>query len=84
MRQLEVKLQCFLQVGKSLLFGFTLAGDIGFEALGDVPIPFPPDGCSERSLHDHILSQYRGVGTLISLVRVLAGIRLVSPAVLAR
>ena len=59
--RLEVKLQRFLQVSKGLLFGLTLAGDIDFEALRDVPIPFPPDGGGEWSLHDHILSYRRQV-----------------------
>jgi len=53
---LEVKLQRLLQVGKRLFFGRALAGDVDFEALGDVPIPLPPNGCSKRSLHAHTLS----------------------------
>jgi len=36
LRWFEVKLQCFFQVGESLLFGFTLAGDIEFETLRNV------------------------------------------------
>ena len=53
----EVKLQRFLQVGQSLFFGLALAGDIDFEALGNVPIPFAPNCSGKRSLHDHILAQ---------------------------
>jgi len=56
LRRLEVKLQCFLQVDKSLFFARPLAGDIDFQALRNIPVPFPPDGRSERSLHYHILS----------------------------
>ena len=56
--RLEVKLQCFLQVVESLLFGLTLAGDIDFEALGDIPTSFAPDGRGEWSLHDNILSHF--------------------------
>jgi hypothetical protein len=33
-----------------------LAGDIDFQALGDVPLPLAPNSRGEWSLHDHILS----------------------------
>jgi hypothetical protein len=33
-----------------------LAGDIHFEALGNIPAPLAPDSCGERSLHVHIVS----------------------------
>ena len=56
MWRLEVKLQGFLQVGKSLFFALTLAGYVDFEALRDIPIPFAPDGCGERPLHETILA----------------------------
>jgi hypothetical protein len=39
-----MEFQCFPQIRKSLLFGFTLAGNVNSEALGDVPIPLTPDG----------------------------------------
>jgi len=51
-RGLEVKFQRFLQVRQRLLFALTLAGNIKFQALGEVPIALTPNGCSERSLHD--------------------------------
>jgi hypothetical protein len=56
LRWFEVQLQRFLQVGKSLFFAFTLAGDIDFEALRNVPPSFAPDGRGKRLLHDNILS----------------------------
>ena len=55
-RWFEVQLQRFLQVGESLFFAFTLAGDIDFEALRNVPLSFAPDGRGKRLLHDNILS----------------------------
>jgi hypothetical protein len=70
LRRLEVKLQCFFQIGKSLFFALALAGDIDFEALRNIPVPFTPDGRSERSLHYHILShdgqvsQYRNYASI--------------------
>jgi hypothetical protein len=51
-----MELKCFLQIGESLFFRFTLAGDIDFQALGDIPLPLAPDSCGEWSLHDDILS----------------------------
>src|SRR5258708_558195 len=57
LRRLEVQLECFLQVVESFFFTLTLAGDIHFETLRDIPLSFAPDCCSERSLHDNILSQ---------------------------
>ena len=56
LRRFEVQFQRFLQVGESLSFGFALASDIDFQALGDVPLPLAPNGRGEWSLHDHILS----------------------------
>ena len=52
-----MQLQRFLQVGESFFFALTLAGDIDFEALRNIPLSFAPDGRSERLLHDNILSQ---------------------------
>jgi len=57
LRQFEVKFERFFQIGESGFLGFTLAGNINFQALGDIPIPLAPDGCGEWSLHDCILSQ---------------------------
>ena len=51
-----MKLQGFLQVRESLFFGLALAGDIDFQALRNVPSPFPPDSRSKRSPHVNILS----------------------------
>ncbi len=47
----------FFEVGQGLLFGLALAGHVDFEALGNVPVPFTPDGCGERSRHGLILPQ---------------------------
>src|ERR1035437_3715668 len=56
LRWFEVQLQRFLQVGESLFFAFTLAGDIDFEALRNVPLSFAPDGRGKRLLHNNVLS----------------------------
>ena len=56
MRRFEVQFNRFLEVGKSLFLGFALAGDVEFEALGDIPLPFAPNGSRKRSLHDLIVS----------------------------
>jgi hypothetical protein len=47
-----------------------LAGDIDFEALGNVPLPLAPDGCREWSLHDHIVSQDADAGPVRQCGRV--------------
>ena len=57
MWRLEVQFQRFCQIGKSLFLGLALAGDVEFQALGDVPLPFTPNCRREWSLHDLILSQ---------------------------
>ena len=59
MGRLEVQFQRLPQVGEGLFFRFTLAGDIEFEALRDVPIALTPDGRGERSLHELIVSHPR-------------------------
>ena len=64
MRWFEVQFQRFLQVGKSLFLGLALAGDVEFQALGDIPLPLTPNGRSERSLHDLIVSQARVLRTV--------------------
>jgi hypothetical protein len=56
LRCFEVELQCLFQIGKSLVFAFTLAGDIRLQELRNVPIAFAPYDSREGSLHDHILS----------------------------
>ena len=48
----EVKFQCFFQVGERLLFGLALAGNIDFQALGNVPVSLAPNGCGKWSFHD--------------------------------
>lgn len=60
-RRLEVQFQRLFQVRQGLFFGFTLAGHIDLQALGDEPLPLTPNGCSERTRHAHILSQTPGV-----------------------
>jgi hypothetical protein len=47
LRLLEMKLQRFSQISERLFFGLALAGDIKFEALGDVPISFSPNSRGE-------------------------------------
>ena len=59
MRRFEVQFQRFLQVGQCLFLGLALAGDIEFQALRDVPLPFTPYGRGEWSLHDLIVSQVK-------------------------
>ena len=44
MWRLEMEFQRFLQVGESLFFGFTLASNVEFEALRDIPLSFAPNG----------------------------------------
>jgi hypothetical protein len=41
-----------------------LAGNVEFQALGDVPRPLAPDRRGEWSLHDSIVSQARNPRTL--------------------
>ena len=60
LRDFEVKLQRLLQISQGLVFALALAGNIQLQALRDVPIPFTPNGCGERSLHNYILSQAAG------------------------
>jgi len=52
-----MQFQRFLQIRESCVLSFALAGDIHFQALGDIPVAFPPYGCRERSLHKRIVSQ---------------------------
>ena len=59
LRRFEVQFQRFLQVGESFFLGLALAGDVEFQALGNVPLPLTPNGRSEWSLHDLIVSQAR-------------------------
>lgn len=57
-RWFEVEFEGFLEVGESFLLGGALAGDVEFEALGDEPGAFAPDGArGECSLHGLILPQ---------------------------
>jgi hypothetical protein len=57
-----MKLQRLFQIGKSFFFTFTLARNIDFKTLRDIPGSFAPDSCGEGSLHDHILSQVKQFG----------------------
>lgn len=56
LRRLEVKLQSLFQVGEGFFFGFTLAGDVNFEALRDVPITLAPNRCRKWTFHEGILA----------------------------
>ena len=56
MWRLEVEFQRFLEVVKRFFFGLTLARDIEFETLGDVPIAFAPDSCGKLPFHVHIVA----------------------------
>jgi hypothetical protein len=58
-RRLEMKLQRLLQICESLLFAVTLAGDIHFKTLRDIPMPFAPDTRRERALHRNPLLHHR-------------------------
>jgi hypothetical protein len=51
-----VELQSLFQIGEGLFFAFTLAGDIDFKTLRNIPVAFAPYCSGERSLHDRILS----------------------------
>ena len=51
-----MKLQRFFQVGESFFFGFTLAGDVDFETLGDKPVALSPYRCRKWAFHSGILS----------------------------
>jgi len=46
-----------LEIGQGFLFRFALAGDVNFEALRDVPIPFAPHGCRKWTFHEFILTK---------------------------
>lgn len=48
------------------MLGLSLARDIEFEALRDVPVPVAPDGRGEWSPNEHILSQVRGLGARLA------------------
>lgn len=63
MRRFEVQFNRFLEVGKSLFLGLPLAGDIEFEALGDIPLALTPNGSRKWSLHDLIVSQAKVLRT---------------------
>src|ERR1035437_9250171 len=64
LRWFEVELQSLLHIGEGLFLGFTLAGNVEFQALGDVPRPLAPDRRGEWSIHDLIVSQARNPRTL--------------------
>src|ERR1700722_15525357 len=59
MRRIEMKLQRFFQVRQRLLFGLTLAGDVNFQTLRDIPTAFAPHRRRKWPLHDPILPQNR-------------------------
>jgi hypothetical protein len=51
-----VKLEGFRQVCESFLLALSLAGNIDFQALRDIPLPLAPNGRGKWSLHALILS----------------------------
>lgn len=55
--RLKVQFKGFFKVGEGLFFRLALARHVDFKALGDVPVPFSPDGGGEWSFHGHILAQ---------------------------
>jgi hypothetical protein len=63
LRRFEVEFNRFLEIGKSLFLGLPLAGDIEFEALGDITRPLAPNANRKQSLHDLIFSQARVLRT---------------------
>ena len=75
MRRFEVQFNRFLEVGKSLLPGLALAGNVEFEALGDIPLPLAPNASRKWSLHDLIVSQVRERCTAARVPMVASQIR---------
>lgn len=53
----EMQFQCFFQIGQSLIFRLTLAGNIQIQALRDVPVFFFPNRDGELAFHAYIVSQ---------------------------
>ncbi len=47
LRLLKIQLQRLLQVSERFLLALALAGDVGFQTLGDKPLSFTPGGCDE-------------------------------------
>src|ERR1700694_1183952 len=58
-RWFKMQFQRFLEVCECLVFGLTLACDIEFQALSNIPLAFTPNSRSEWSLHVLILSHSR-------------------------
>jgi len=54
--RLEVKLESFGEVCKSLFLGLSLTGDIDFQTLRDIPVALAPDSRGEQSLHMQIVA----------------------------
>jgi len=52
-----MQLQCFFQIGQSLFFSLTSAGNIQIQALRDVPVFFLPNRDGELAFHAYIVSQ---------------------------
>ena len=50
-RRLKMKLQRFFQVDERFLFSFTLAGDVDFETLGNIPLALSPYRCRKWAFH---------------------------------
>lgn len=66
MWRLEVEFQCFFEIRQRFSFGFTLAGDIKFKALRDVPVTLSPNARCKWTLHGSILSLDSHLGQLRS------------------
>ena len=75
MRRFEVQFNRFLEIGKGLFLGLALAGNVEFEALGDIPPPLAPNGSRKWSLHDLIVSRARVLRTAARVPTVPSQIR---------
>src|ERR1039457_4515882 len=61
LQRFEVQFNRFLEIGKHLFLGVALAGNVEFEALGDIPRPLAPNGSRKWSLHELIVSKARAL-----------------------
>src|SRR5664280_117624 len=75
LRRFEVQFNRFLEIVKSLFLGVALAGDVEFEALGDIPPPLAPNGSRKWSLHELIVSKARALRTAARVPMVPSQIR---------
>jgi hypothetical protein len=68
-----VQFNRLLEVGKSFLLGLPLAGEVEFQALGDIPLPLTPNGSRKWSLQGLIVSQARVLRTGARVLQNLSG-----------